>query len=115
MFLLLLKFRLVEVPLLDQLSDELIGRTLANFLFEIIQLILHSWLPQVFIHLESQDNRTEGVFLVMQVLSQIDDLILELNNSFLEELFVLEPHLLLHQQDSIDILVFVIILLYFFT
>lgn len=46
----------------------------------------------------------------MQVLSQIYNLVFKLAHSFMVKLFVLQSHLLLHQQSRIDIHVLVVVL-----
>lgn len=94
---------------LNEISDELIDVLIAYFLLEAMQFIVHGWLRKILILLEPLHNRSKGLLLIMQVLPQIHNLVLKLAHPFMVELFVLQSHLLLHQQSSIDVHVLVVV------
>lgn len=96
-FLHFLALALEVIFFFDEISDELIDVLLAYFLLEAMKLIVHWRLRKILIFFESLHNRSEGFLLIMQVFSQIHNLVLELTHSFMIKLFVLQSHLLLHQ------------------
>lgn len=78
-----------------------------------MKLIVCGRLRDFLVSSKSGDYGSKGVLFVVEVLPQVHHLILELNNPFLVELLILQPHLLLHQQDGVEALIVLVVIVEF--
>ena len=108
-FLHLLVLALVVVLVLQNLSDKLMGVALADVLLVVDKLLVELGLCEVLVFPEPGHDRAEGVFLIVQILPQIDHFVFELDHALVVELLVLQTHLPLHQQHGVYALVLFIV------
>jgi hypothetical protein len=97
------------VFLLEYLSDELVDVVLADFLLVVDEFFVEGGLGQLLVFAQTGHHRAEGVLLVVQVLTQVDHLVLELDHPFVVKLLVLQSHLSLHEEDGVDTLVVLVV------
>ena len=87
--------------------------SLTYLFFEVAKFIIHCILSQILILLQPCHNRTERILLIMQIFPKINHFILKFNYSFTIKPLIFEPHLFLHKKQSIDRLVFFVVLFQF--
>ncbi len=79
---------LVLVPLLYEVTDELISMAFVYFFLEGMQLVFSGGLGQVLVPPEPRHHRGEGLLLIVQILAEVHHLVLKLDQSLLVQLAV---------------------------
>lgn len=86
----------IKVLFSEDFCHKFIDMPFSNLFLEQTKLIIHGAFSQILILPQPGNDRTEGIFLVMQVLPEIDHLVLKFNHPFTIKPLVFKSHLFFH-------------------